>query len=182
MECQPLYKEAFEFNNVIDEWIYHSRDIVKSYLENGEHPALDKYFKEVTPDFKGIVYRVGMISKEAVNNLKKGDIVTNSFPFATSYNNEVTEVFSRLTDNRLVNRPTHTKIRYRILLNTPQYKLPNKAESEVLIKPKVKFIIEDIFNADKELIVSLRAPEFYGRLGKAIPLLGIEPIITTKDK
>lgn len=165
--------------NAIKSWTNNSEDIVKSYIEKGEHKALDSFFLNVKPLHKDLTTRVGMIDKDTVRKLKVGDYTENPFPFASSKNPEDNVVFHNIAKNRLKDYPDKREVLYSIdNSNVPQYDIQkfNPVETEVLIKPKTIFTVEHIKETDDLVEIFLHSPK---RQDKAryentlIPLLGV---------
>ena len=165
MSCNKLFKEALGLMNsntdILKSWITDSRHIVNDYISKGSNAHMDKFFRDVTPEYRNTTYRVGMLDSKTAANLKEGDYTENIFPFATSKNSEENEIFDRITTNRLKKHKDKVKVIYRIHNSSvPQYDISgiNPAETEVLIKPNTIFRVDRISEYGDKKIIDLVAP------------------------
>jgi len=184
MKCNNLFKEAHES---VTNWVKSSDEIVNKYLQGYKDKGLEAFFKEAKPSYSSNTYRVGMLDKNL--HLKEGNIVTNIFPFASSKNSEENQIFEHIASNKVKNMPNKVVTKF-VIDNSkvPQYDLQalghNKAETEVLIKPDTKFIVDDVHETPNKRIIRLRAITnaekrlSYRGKKEAIPLLGLAGAIT----
>jgi len=108
--------------------------------------------------------------------LKKGDLVENPFPFATSKDQDLIEVFKGYSRRR-ASRPKENKrlVKYHIdNSEVPQYDISdvNSLEKEVIVKPKSKFIVKDTYEDDGVLNVVLKSTKSDGQTKKLLGLAG----------